>query len=36
MKWTTTHPIKPGFYWYRDETRAVVLAVREGLQINGR
>ena len=29
MKWTSKHPIKPGFYWYRDEHRAVVLEVRE-------
>ena len=29
MKWTIKHPTKPGFYWYRDEHRAVVLEVRE-------
>jgi hypothetical protein len=29
MKWTSKHPNKPGFYWYRDKHRAVVLEVRE-------
>ena len=29
MKWTKKHPTKPGFYWYRDGQRAVVLEVRE-------
>jgi hypothetical protein len=29
MKWTHKHPVRPGFYWYRDEHRAVVLEVRE-------
>ena len=29
MKWTTTHPIKPGFYWFRDANRSVVLEVRD-------
>ena len=31
MKWTTKQPTKPGFYWYRDEHRAVVLEVRDSL-----
>jgi hypothetical protein len=31
MKWTTKHPSKAGFYWYREEHRAVVLEVMEGL-----
>ena len=31
MKWTTKQPTKAGFYWYRDENRAVVLEVREAL-----
>ena len=29
MKWTSKHPTKPGFYWFRDSSRAVVLEVRE-------
>ena len=31
MKWTTEHPTKAGFYWYRDDNRAVVLEVRDSL-----
>ena len=31
MKWTTEHPTKAGFYWYRDDNRAVVLEVRDRL-----
>ena len=31
MKWTTKLPTKAGFYWYRDETRAVVLEVRDSM-----
>ena len=30
MKWTNKHPVKPGFYWYRDEDRAVVLGAPYG------
>ena len=29
MKWTTKHPTKPGFYWFRDANRSVVLEVRD-------
>lgn len=29
MKWTTKQLTRPGFYWYREENRAVVLEVRE-------
>ncbi len=32
MKWTTKQPTKAGFYWYRDEHRAVVLEVLKGLR----
>ncbi len=29
MKWSPKPPTKPGFYWFRDKTRSVVLEVRE-------
>ena len=31
MKWTTEHPSKAGYYWYRDDHRAVVLQVFKGV-----
>ena len=32
MKWTTKSPTKSGFYWYRDDKRAVVLEVRDSVR----
>ena len=32
MKWTTEHPTKAGYYWYRDDHRAVVLQVFKGVE----